>query len=138
MKIEPQPSRRMFALSPLSTLLRRAFTGWGRSIERLMPAAPNVRSLQRRGFMLEPLEPRMLLSADLSYAPFDVSETSADLTLVAVDSNTLELRLTSDATVVDTADIGADGLVVCGGRPRGDPVPSSNGRGHRKEIATRR
>ena len=34
--------------------------------------------------------------------------------------------------------IGADGLVVCGGRPRGDPVPSSNGRGHRKEIATRR
>src|ERR1700731_1074636 len=61
-------ARRIFKPSVLGKLLREAFARWGR-LDSQRPAAERTpASARRQAFTLEALEPRLLLSADLSYA----------------------------------------------------------------------
>ncbi len=101
MRKETLPARKSFAPSFLSQLLNDMFGGWGKTEEApVLPMAAR-KAPRRQGFTLEPIEPRLLLSADLSYPnlanALDVAVTN--LTLKAEsDSGDLYLRLYETGT----------------------------------------
>src|SRR5437879_8617975 len=74
-------ARNIFRPSILSKLLREAFARWGGADGgREERAAPQTR---RQSFTLEAIEPRLLLSADLSYA---AGSSAHDFTVKAEQS----------------------------------------------------
>ncbi|HUJ88277.1 MAG TPA: LEPR-XLL domain-containing protein, partial [Burkholderiales bacterium] len=100
-------SRKVFKPSVIAQVLREAFTRLGRrspapAAKRSAPAA------RHQDFVLEALEPRLLLSADLSYA---ATSTTHDFTLKAV-SGAISLYETSNlSTAIDTQSISGGGDV---------------------------
>ena len=73
-------TRNIFRPSILGKLLREAFARWGGAEGgREEPAAAQMR---RQSFTLEAIEPRLLLSADLSYAALS---STHDFTVKASD-----------------------------------------------------
>ena len=66
---EIHSARKSFSQSRIARLLTDIFPKWGRPADKLTPVSKVPRKpLRHMGFMLEPLEPRLLLSADLTYA----------------------------------------------------------------------
>ena len=65
---------------------------------------------RERGFSLEPLEPRLLLSADINYHPAS-NLTGEDYTLTAASATLLELRLTTGGALVTSGTLDASGVV---------------------------
>src|SRR6267378_191385 len=61
-------TRNIFKPSILGGLLREAFARWGRLDSQRPVVERTPASARRQAFTLEALEPRLLLSADLSYA----------------------------------------------------------------------
>ena len=81
-------ARKVFQPSRLAKLLRDVFSR--------RPSAPlerraESRPLRRQAFMLEPMEPRLLLSADLSYTPAASNALATQFTLKAVTTTDLKL-----------------------------------------------
>src|SRR5512146_843835 len=101
-----QSLRKRFAPTLISKALKEIFTGWSRSAIKGAP----TRAPLHRGFVLEALEPRLLLSADINYAAV-ATATGADYTLVANGATTVELRLTSDSSLVASAALDGTGVV---------------------------
>ena len=65
---EIHSARKSFSQSRIARLLTDIFPKWGRPADKLTPVSKVPRKpLRHMGFMLEPLEPRLLLSADISY-----------------------------------------------------------------------
>ncbi|HUX25249.1 MAG TPA: LEPR-XLL domain-containing protein, partial [Burkholderiales bacterium] len=98
-------SRRLFKQSLLGKLLRETFARWGRGKRPSLPA-PAARG-RRPSFALEAIEPRLLLSADISYA---LSTATHDFTLKATQGNVLNLYDTGTSTVAGTATLSASDI----------------------------
>src|SRR5579859_4943841 len=83
--------RKAFKPSLIGQVLREAFARWGRRYEQRR--APHILAApaRRRGFMLEQLEPRLLLSADLSYTGPIANPTATEFWLKAISSNQVQL-----------------------------------------------
>lgn len=109
-----------FKMSLLDTLLSGVFRGalphtaprppthggGLRAPEAIAPVKSAPTTKRKRGVELEPLEPRLLMSADLSYSgtgPFTLSASGSVLTLVdnSNHSNTFSVTLGSGSQTVD-------------------------------------
>ncbi|MGH3553298.1 MAG: beta strand repeat-containing protein, partial [Mycobacterium sp.] len=102
--------RKVFKLSLIGQMLRDAFARRERPEDkRRAPRSLAVQAPRRQGFMLEPLEPRLLLSADLSYTPAISNPLATEFTLKAVSPTALNLYDTSN-NVVGSATL-SDGTV---------------------------
>ena len=87
MKTSLQSLRKRFAPTLISKALKELFTGLARTATRSAPS----RAPLHRGFVLEPLEPRLLLSADLQAG----HDWGTALTVTATDATHVQL---SDGT----------------------------------------
>ena len=87
-------------LQSLRTALQQTLLA-GRIRQLFEPSDPRKRAggarREKRDFGLEPMEPRLLLSADINYT--DANITGADYTLVAPSVTTVQLKLTGGALV---------------------------------------
>ncbi|HVC84584.1 MAG TPA: LEPR-XLL domain-containing protein, partial [Solirubrobacteraceae bacterium] len=72
--------------SVLGGLLREAFARWSRAGRAAEAAFLPGASAPRESYVLEPLEPRLLLSADISYAAMGVTSGATSFTMKAVNS----------------------------------------------------
>ncbi|MBW6494216.1 MAG: LEPR-XLL domain-containing protein, partial [Burkholderiaceae bacterium] len=112
--------RNAFAVSSIANLISEAFR----------PKLPTTAKLQyrpprRQSFSVEPLEPRLLLSADISYLP-TVDPVATDFTLRVVDDGGLKIRLTDSASnlVGESTIVPADSVINIS-RFGGTPVQSA-------------
>jgi hypothetical protein len=123
MRKETLPARKSFARTFLSKLLNDAFARW-RS-PRSEPAPESVREPARRGFALEALEPRLLLSADISYG----LAAGHDLTLKAGGtSGAATLDLYDGASLVSSHAFDLNVTIERGGfNPIGDAARAAAG-----------
>ena len=100
--------RKAFAASSLANLISEAF-------KPKAPATPKVqyRPPRRQNFSVEALEPRLLLSADISYIPALSNPAATDFTLQVVDDSGLKIRLTDGASniVGESAIVPADSVI---------------------------
>jgi len=81
--------------SILDKVVRDLFARGDRSKHRRSGAARPPAKRRRQSFALEAIEPRLLLSADISYTPALSNATATHFTLKAV--NTTDLKLYDDA-----------------------------------------
>jgi hypothetical protein len=107
-------NRRTFAPSLLlHKLLRKISSGWTGSSQRDAAEKSISVPLRHQGFMLEAIEPRLLLSADISYATDLGNAAGLEMQLQAVTSGSdiyLNLYKTSDATLITSKLLGAGDL----------------------------
>ena len=80
---EIRSARKSFSQSRIARLLTDIFPKWGRSADKLTPGSKVPRKpVRNMGFALEALEPRLLLSANITYAdlgtPPDIGGTVAE------------------------------------------------------------
>ena len=113
-------SRKVFRPSILGQLLRDAFERIARpvTVRRAAPA-------RRKGYMLEAIEPRLLLSADISYAV----STAHEFTLKAEGGNVVNLYQTGTSTVAGSATLSSAGDVnvnIARGLPLGGDAAVSD------------
>ena len=102
----------LFRIPSLFEIFFGRLANWIRQLVKWRKQGLLKRALQerqRRTMRMEVLEPRLLLSADLNY--IGVAPTGTDLTLVATSNTQLELRLTSNASMVASGTLGSDGVV---------------------------
>ncbi|MGA7986411.1 MAG: LEPR-XLL domain-containing protein, partial [Burkholderiales bacterium] len=113
-------SRKVFRPSVLGQLLRDAFERIARPVS-VRRAAPE----RRKGYMLEAIEPRLLLSADISYAV----STAHEFTLKAVGANAINLYETGTSNVAGSATLSSAGDVnvnIARGLPLGGDAAVSD------------
>src|SRR5512135_3732560 len=83
--------RKVFAPSMIAKLVREAFARFGRRADEPMRAQRAPAPARRQGFMLEPIEPRLLLSADLSYFGPAANPSATQFWLKAINSTQVQL-----------------------------------------------
>ncbi|EXI79545.1 MAG: hypothetical protein AW10_02278 [Candidatus Accumulibacter appositus] len=121
MKTSQNAGKRRFNLSNVVQSVRKAFSSWRSDEDRQAPQRSREASPQRRNYALEALEPRLLLSADLSYLANSNSETELTLSFSGSDYQ----LLTGSGTVVDSlskADAESDGRIVISGTDGADSL----------------
>jgi hypothetical protein len=120
-KTSQNAGKRRFNLSNVVQAVRKAFSSWRSDEDRQAPQRSREASPQRRNYALEALEPRLLLSADLSYLANSNSETELTLSFSGSDYQ----LLTGSGTVVDSlskADAESDGRIVISGTDGADSL----------------
>lgn len=100
MRKETVRASKPFALSIIARLLKNVFGRWGRTPGRT--STEGTRASVRRSFALEALEPRLLLSADLSAG----ATWATDLTVSALDATHVQI---SDGSITNTTSVALPG-----------------------------
>lgn len=121
MKTFQSAEKRRFNLSSIVRSLREALGSWRPVEERQRPHGQQAASPLRRNYALEALEPRLLLSADLSY----LANSNSDTNLTLSFSGSEYQLLTASGAVVDAvskADAESDGSIVIGGTDAADTL----------------
>src|SRR5262245_8370339 len=115
MRLLPRSADRFFKPSRIYSVVRNALSSW-RSFKPTTDQRTTGSPLHaQRNVLLEQLEPRLLLSADLSYA--DNGNANTDLKLT-YDSASAEYRLVTAASTIVSVAAAADaadgGVVITG------------------------
>jgi len=104
-----EASKRSAFNSILDTVVRDLFAGRDRHRRRPSGATRPHTKPRRQSFTLETIEPRLLLSADISYVPSLGNPLVHDFTLKAESGNVLNLYETGTSTVAGTATLSSAG-----------------------------